>query len=210
MAFIDDLVGVARREWRRWGGPVEKLNGALLGFTDERMEAEHPFWTYVHEYWHSIGSSLDGRDSPAWSAAFISYCFREAGAGGKFPYHENHSIYVARIESGQFPGLSLEDPSKTSLQAGALLWASRSGQDCRAPPKNFADAQKEVRRINANKASRFCSHCDIVVDVRPGEVDVIGGNVKQAVTRTTYKLDASGKIKDGRRNFIGVVRNALQ
>lgn len=209
MAFADDLVAVARREWTRWGGPAERLDGSLTGFAGPRMEAQHPFWTYVGEYWHSVGSRLDGRDSPAWSAAFISYCFREALAGSRFPYHENHSAYVSKIDGGGFPGLTLEDPSKRSPAPGDLLWASRSGKGCRKPPLTFADAKTELAGIRAGKAASFCSHCDIVVAVRPGEADVIGGNVKQAVTRTTYRLDGAGLVHDGRRAFIGIVRNAL-
>ncbi|MER8811259.1 DUF2272 domain-containing protein [Mesorhizobium australicum] len=209
MAFSDDLIKVARREWTRWGGPMEKIDGTLLGFTDPRMEAKHPFWTYVGEYWKSIGSNLDGRDDPAWSAAFICYCFKEAGAKKRFPYQDNHSIYVSQIDSGKFAGLSLEDPGATPLAFGDLLWASRTGHDCRTPPSSFADAKKELKKIREKKADSFCSHCDIVVELRIGEADVIGGNVKQAVTRTTYKLDSQGKIRDGRRNFVGIVKNVL-
>ena len=209
MAFVDELLNVARREWARWGGPVEKLDGTLDGFVDPRMEAKAPFWTFVGEYWQSIGSSLDGRDSPAWSAAFISFCFKQAGAGNRFPYHENHSIYVSKIDSGKFAGLSLEDPSTAPLAAGDLLWASRSGDGCRTPPQTFGDAKKEVKKIRNKTAESFCSHSDIVVAIRDGQADVIGGNVKQAVTRTTYKLDSAGRIRDGRRSFIGVIKNAL-
>jgi len=209
MAFVDDLVTVARREWTRWGGPSEAIDGTLVGFTAKRMEAKHPFWTYVGEYWQSIGSHRDGRDPPAWSAAFISYCFSQAAAGKRFPYHENHSIYVSKIDSGNFAGLSLENPAGTPLALGDLLWASRSGEECRTPPLTFADAKKEVKKIRNKTAASFCSHCDIVVAIRKGETDVIGGNVKQAVTRTTYKLDSQGMIKDGRRSFVGVIKNAL-
>lgn len=209
MAFVDDLIVVARREWVRWGGPVERLDGTLGGFADPRMENKTPYWTYVGEYWRAVDSDRDGRDAPAWSAAFISYCFREAAAGSRFPYDQNHSKYVAAIESGTFPGLSLEDPDRTALAPGDLAWAGRTGEDCRTPPATFAAAKAEARKIYRGTADTFCSHCDIVVAIRAGEADVIGGNVKQAVTRTTYKLDDQGRISDGRRNFIGIVRTAL-
>ena len=209
MTFIEDLIAVARREWTRWGGPAERIDGSLVGFVGKRMEADSPFWTYVGEYWHSIGSDLDGRDSPAWSAAFISYCFKEAGADKRFPYHENHSIYVAQIDSGKFAGLSLADPGATALAIGDLLWASRTGKTCRKPPSTFAEAKKEVKKIRQGAAEGFCSHADIVVAIRDGEADVIGGNVHQATTRTTYKLDSQGRIRDGRRAFVGVIKNAL-
>lgn len=209
MTIRDNLVNVARREWVRWGGPIEKINGTRMGFISARMEADHPFWTFVHDYWKAVGSDLDGRDSPAWSAAFISYCFKEAGAGASFPAHENHSIYVSKIDSGDFEGLSLADPGTTALSVGDLVWASRSGDGCRAPPMTFVDAKRELKRIRDHGGDSFCSHSDIVVAVRTGEADVIGGNVRQAVTRTTYKLDSAGRIRDGRRTFVGVIQNAL-
>jgi hypothetical protein len=210
MPFADDLIVVARGQWTRWGGPVERLDGSLIGFSDARMENKSPYWTYVGEYWQAVGSDRDGRDAPAWSAAFISYCFKQAMAGNRFPYHENHSRYVAAIEgSGNFNGLSLLDPGATPLIPGDVVWASRTGDGCRTPPATFATARAEVRRIHQGNADSFCSHSDIVVAIRAGETDVIGGNVKQAVTRTTYKLDTQGRISDGRRNFIGVIRNTL-
>jgi hypothetical protein len=209
MTISENLITVARREWTRWGGPLEKIDGTLIGFTDKRMETKDPFWKHVGEYWHSINIDLDGRDPPAWSAAFICYCFTEAGADKKFPYDQNHSIYVSKIDSGKFGGLSLEDPAATPIVLGDLLWASRSGDDCRRPPLTFADAKKELKKIRNGTAESFCSHSDIVVALRAGEADVIGGNVKQAVTRTTYRLDSSGRIRDGRRTFVGIIKNTL-
>jgi len=209
MTIADQLTEVALREWTRWGGPAERIDGTLVGFTDKRMEATEPFWRYVGEYWQSIGSHLNGRDSPAWSAAFISYCFKQAGADSLFPYDGNHSIYVSKIDSGKFAKLSLKDPAGTPVAVGDLLWASRSGHDCRPPPLTFAAARKELKKIREKTAPSFCSHSDIVVAVRAGEADVIGGNVKQAVTRTTYRLDSSGYVRDGRRAFVGVIKNGL-
>ncbi|TGD95692.1 DUF2272 domain-containing protein [Methylobacterium nonmethylotrophicum] len=209
MSIRLDLAGIARREWIRWGGPVEKIDGQRLGFTHKRMEAQHPFWVYVGEYWRAAGSSLDGRDKPPWSGAFICYCFREANAGDRFPYSDNHSRYMAAIDGGQHPGLTLVDVATARLEVGDLLWASRTGDECRRPPATFASAHRELTAIRNGTASTFCSHSDIVVDVRPGEVDVIGGNVSQAVTRTTYRLDTKGQVRDGRRSFLGVLKNAL-
>lgn len=209
MPFVDDLIAVARREWTRWGGPVERLNGTLVSFVSDRMENKPPYWAYVGDYWRAVDSDRDGRSSQAWSAAFISYCFEEAQAGDRFPYDQNHSKYVAAIESGNFAGLAVRDPGTTALLLGDLIWASRTGDECRTPPATFAAARAELRRIYQGVASTFCSHSDVVVGVRAGEVDVIGGNVKQAVTRTTYKLDVQGRISDGRRNFIGVIRSTL-
>ena len=206
--FTDDLIAVARREWTRWGGPSEALDSTRSGYAGKDMEDMDPYWQYVGDYWKALGSSLDGKDPVAWSAAFISYCFKEGGAGAAFPYHENHSVYVAKIDGGFNAGLVLEDPATAILAPGDLLWASRSGADCRTPPNSFAAAKVELASIRQHGPS-FCSHCDIVVEIRPGSADVIGGNVHDAVTRTTYHLDHQGHIHDGRRTFVGVVKTGL-
>lgn len=209
MAFNDDLVAVARREWARWGGPTERIDGSLTGFAAAEMETHDPYWSYVGEYWTAVGSNLDGRDSPDWSGAFIAHCFRAANAGTRFPAQDNLAVSVSHVESGGFPGLSLVNPSATTLAVGDLLWASRGGARCSMPPMTFQAAKAEVEKIRAGTASSFCSHSDIVVAVRDGEVDVIGGNVHHAVTRTTYRLDMDGHVRDGRRSFVGVIKIAL-
>ena len=42
----------------------------------------------------------------------------------------------------------------------------------------------------------YPSHTDLVVAVRGSEVDVIGANVMDSVTKKTLKLDASGRLAD--------------
>ncbi|HEY9348426.1 MAG TPA: hypothetical protein VIQ53_24065, partial [Inquilinus sp.] len=81
MAFVDDLVRVARVEWDRWGGPRVAIDSTQAGFAGPKMEEDSPFFAFVGDYWRSIDIDLDGRDPPAWSAAFISFCFIEAGSG---------------------------------------------------------------------------------------------------------------------------------
>jgi hypothetical protein len=51
------------------------------------------------------------------------------------------------------------------------------------------------------------SHCDLVVAKRSNEIDVIGGNVSDSVTKKTLKLDANGKVKDATRPWFVVIKN---
>jgi len=54
-------------------------------------------------------------------------------------------------------------------------------------------------------------HCDIVVEVRPGEVQAIGGNVRDSVTRSVFPLDANGFLSPiAGRPFFTVIENRLQ
>jgi hypothetical protein len=41
---------------------------------------------------------------------------------------------------------------------------------------------------------RGAYHCDLVVAKRPGELDVIGGNVMDAVSLAHIKLDGAGRV----------------
>jgi hypothetical protein len=47
-----------------------------------------------------------------------------------------------------------------------------------------------------DKTEDYESHSDIVVAVRAGAADLIGGNVSDSVTKKTIALDASGRIAD--------------
>jgi hypothetical protein len=58
--------------------------------------------------------------------------------------------------------------------------------------------------------NRGAGHCDIVVDVQPGYLAAIGGNVGDSVTRSVFPLDANGILSpiSGRPVF-AVIENRL-
>jgi hypothetical protein len=180
-------VQIAYREWRAFGQPVAVPN-TRLPFDNERAEG---LWQRVGEYWWlglPMGSSVDqnytgahdqngapiqpGRDGNyAWSAAFIDYVMRMAGAGRRFPYSPNHSDYInaARQRSAAQAAnlvISAERPERYAPQRGDLICMWRGRQ-----PVRFDDLP----------AGRFPSHCDIVVATPGSSLDVIGGNVDKSV-----------------------------
>jgi hypothetical protein len=166
-------------------------------------EKAAPYTGYVNEYWTVVGEpTWNGATPQPWSAAFISHCFKKAGAAKNFPYASGHFGYCSSIVKSpkKYP-LTLVDPTSVPLQVGDLLWAARGGGDCPKPPATYGKAVAALK-----SAAWFCSHCDIVVAVRPGEVDVIGGNVSNSVTRVTY-LTTSGVVHDMRHDWIGVIRS---
>jgi hypothetical protein len=179
-------VQIALREWRAWGQQIVFPNMELPE-DEERLEG---LWQRVGEYWwlgldprwrqqgwtgiHDengvvFPASEDG--SYAWSAAFMSYVMRIAGAGSRFPYTETHADYInaaRRHGLGIEPGTALtaERPEVYAPQRGDLIcyWRGRRAVTYDELP-----------------TGRFPGHCDIVVVIRPGELDVIGGNVDNAV-----------------------------
>jgi hypothetical protein len=198
-------VQIALREWRAFGSPVV-LPNQELPFDNERSEG---LWQRVGEYWWlglPMGSpeqawtgmhdqsgvifpaSEDG--NYAWSAAFIDYVMRMAGAGHRFPYATNHSEYIDAAKEhsmGQRPNVALtaERPEVYAPQRGDLICLWRAGR-----PIRFDDLP----------AGHFPGHCDIVVAAHPGSVDVIGGNVDNSVSMKHIPATPDGRLAgpDGR------------
>ncbi|WP_413167946.1 DUF2272 domain-containing protein [Capilliphycus salinus ALCB114379] len=167
-----DVVSIAIEEWE---------------FFDrgELKEDEEGGWQRVAEYWDSVEEyyhDLTGKDTDVpWSAAFTSWVMKEAGAGDEFNYSASHSNYITdAIENKKendtdaaFIGHRL---SEYSPQPGDLVGRARqSGVGYDTPPT-------------------YQSHADIVVETRPGEIDVIGGNVSDSVTLKTLPVDSEGRL----------------
>jgi hypothetical protein len=203
MAFRDDLLAVVLNEWKRWGYSVRSADSTVKIGGRER---DAPFVSFVNDYWQAVGHpTWNGNTEEPWSAAFISFCFKAAGAGDAFPYNQGHAGYCRAILSTpeRFPGLTLSAPATTQVQVGDLIWAARSGPRCRQPPKTYEEALAALR-----KGAWFCSHADIVVEVRAGEVDAIGGNVFDSVTKTTF-ISVDGRIADKRHDWLGIIKNSI-
>jgi hypothetical protein len=205
MSINTKLVDAARSEWTRWGFSVAPLHKPKkIG----GVEGDNPFSSFVHEYWVAVGRpERNGHTPLPWSAAFISFCFAAAGAGKAFPGSEGHFHYCAAILKGMAkpnPAITLEDPSTTDIKVGDLVWAGRSGEGCVRPPRSFTEAMSALK----DPRNFFCSHADLVVSLRDGEADVIGGNVSDSVTQTTY-VTTNGKISDPRHTWLAVIRNTI-
>ena len=180
-------VQIALREWRAFGQPVVFPNTELP--VDE--EREEGLWQRVGEYWW-LGLDPSWRQQGwtgihdenglifppsddgnyAWSAAFISYVMRIAGAGPRFPYTQTHSDY---INAARRHGLGLEPGTALTAERVELYAPQRGDLIC------YWRGWQPIS-YDELPAGRFPGHCDIVVAINPGGVlDVIGGNVDNAV-----------------------------
>jgi len=206
------LIEAATGEWRFFGGSTRSLDEVWKLFGDEAVE---PFRSRVGDYWRAVGRpDWDGGTDEPWSAAFISWCFAEAGAGGLFAPDETHSVYVDRIrrQEGMSEALVLLPPGDARVAPGDLIWNSRSpnrGYPCPGHPLTYEEALPLL-----DGGIFFASHVDIVVSAGEGRCDSIGGNVCNvpeggSVTRSTWRLDEAGRIADPRKDWIGVVKNGL-
>jgi hypothetical protein len=207
------VVAIALREWRLFGQPVDDdppdMRPPLL--PEEMPQREPGLWQRVGEYWWlgmDSGSKEAGwtgkhdatgvvfpasvKASYAWSAAFVSYVMRIAGAGPRFPYAPNHAHYIdiaKEMALGETHGwlITAERPNAYAPQQGDLICAGRD----RAASMTYDDLPKEY----------FPAHCAIVVDTSvPSQISVIGGNVDSAVTLTHVPVTPDGRLAgpDGR------------
>ncbi len=206
------VVAIALREWRLFGQPVDDdpPGSRPPPLPDQKPEREPGLWQRVGEYWW-LGMDAGNADAAwtgkqdaqgvvfpasedanyAWSAAFISYVMRIAGAGPSFPYSASHADYIDIAKQqrlGQTSGwlVTAERPSDYAPQPGDLICEGRvSGR-----PLTYDDLP----------AARFPAHCDIVVGASPGWIQVIGGNVDDAVTLKHVPVTTDGKLAtpDGR------------
>jgi Uncharacterized protein conserved in bacteria (DUF2272) len=217
------VVAIALREWRLFGSPVNDDDAKSPN--PLKPEREPGLWQRVGEYWW-LGLNRDapevgwtgkhdgnGHVFPpdddgdyAWSAAFVSYVMRIAGAGKAFPYAADHAFYInaaKRMTLGSEHGwlVTAERPEAYAPVPGDLICHGRG----RAASLKYDDLPT---------AELFPSHCDIVVDTaHPGTIGVIGGNIADAVTMQSIPVTTDGRlarpdgsILDQERNWMAVLR----
>jgi uncharacterized protein DUF2272 len=188
-------VQIALGEWRAFRQPIKYPNTEL----PEDEEREEGLWQRVGLYWW-LGLDPSWRQQGwtgmhdengqvfpatrdgfyAWSAAFISYVMRLAGAGSSFPYSETHADYINAA--------SRHDPSVALTPERVEVYAPQRG--------DLICLWRGNRRVTFDQlpTGRFAGHCDIVVGIKPGQLDVIGGNVDNAVAMKPIPVTADGHL----------------
>ncbi len=193
------MVLLAVQEWARYGRQttIHPANGPAR--TEQQGLSERDAPQRINDYWKSVGEpNLSGLDTEMpWSAAFISWVIQSAGVRRDlFCPDARHTIYVERmVLRARQPGAAFipRHLDERMPKVGDLICASREG------------GGTTLENLN-----RGPGHCDIVVEVRPGEVHAIGGNVGDSVTRSVFPLDGSGFLSPiSARQFFTVIENRL-
>ena len=219
-----DAVAIALREWRLWGSPVDDDPPGTRPPPGENKPERYPgMWQRVGEYWwegedassvtaywtgkhdangHQFSAREDGHYP--WSAAFISYIMRIAGAGDRFPYAPAHAEYInaakAQADAGSGPLIvTAERPDRYAPQPGDIICLGRGGS--------------RALTYDQLPTGSFPGHCDMVVAKGNGELSVIGGNVDDSVTEKHIPVtpegmlvDATGTVVDTRYPWFVVLR----
>jgi Uncharacterized protein conserved in bacteria (DUF2272)/Phage tail lysozyme len=173
------------RRWRPAGGP------ALV----ETSPAASPI---LREYYRvGVGAnvadaqlqSASFQATHAWSAVFVSYVMRRAGAGPAFAYSALHQTYIRAARENRLRRNTANPfwafrATEVAPGVGDLVCASRSNSG--ATYDNIGDPQVRA------------THCDAVTEVQPGRIRVIGGNVSQTVGEKWLRT-----LPDGRLSLVG-------
>jgi len=202
----DAAVAIALGEWRAWGQVIYDADprDELPPDPTTKAERQPGFWQRVGLYWwlgmnesdpaagwtgahDATGAQFAPEDDGqfAWSAAFISFVMRMAGAGPSFPYSESHSDYIdaaaqeTATNLGQY-AIEAEPPESAVPQLGDLICFGRAG----AADLRYTDLPH----------GHFPGHCGIVVAHQPDQISIIGGNVEDAVALTHVPMTDQGTL----------------
>jgi peptidoglycan hydrolase-like protein with peptidoglycan-binding domain len=172
-ALRNRAASIAVEEWTRWGkGTIKESNPNIR--------------PVLEDYWRSatgsVPSSSNWWSNVAWSAVFISWVMRKAGAGSNFRYSSAHTEYVGAAKRNKLTSSS--NPFKAyrlaefAPRVGDIVCVERSSSG--------------VTYDNVDDDQFRASHCDIVVEVQPGKLITIGGNLSDSVGRKEVAINASG------------------
>jgi len=175
------IAAVAIAERDRWG------NGAKQETDQEMIPILQGYWKSatgkpvpVLPQWHS---------AHPWSAVFISWVMRRAGAR-TFPLEATaHRQYISAIKHSTERGDTSSEfwvypIHRVTPEVGDLVCADRkSGGSCHGATYE-----------NIDNRTQWATHGDIVIAVDRVKrlITVVGGNVGQSVKATNYRLDAQG------------------
>ena len=187
--FKTKLIDLANKEFNKWNKNGVKIKeGAKDTLPDLR------------NYWKT-GAGVVQSDSyyinNAWSAGFISYLMKIAGAESDFKYSSSHSVYIRDAiknrkdnNSKKFKGYK---PNETNVQVGDLVCYPRQSG------------------VNYDTSTPYMSHCDLIISIDQNNAVGVGGNVSNSVSKSNYALK-NGKIdkakdKQGYGGVFTIIKN---
>ena len=163
-------------------------------------EADPGLCKQIKKYWTDLNLGFTSCVTVPWSAVFVSWCVKKAGATAtEFKFAAAHSVFVheairnAVNGQGVFHGLEI---TAHPPAVGDIIQNNRGGTT-----HDFAFAKTH---------KNYQSHSAIVVEVGQdadgGFALVIGGNEGNSIRRTVVRLTAGGLIKQRASNpFICVI-----
>jgi hypothetical protein len=200
--FAERLRLVAGGQWDFFGQQTYDVNGHALRVGHK--EGEDGIFQRIGEYWLEGTNThgLDGRDHGVpWSAAFISWSMKQAGAGNRFRYSTQHSVYISQ---------AIRD--RLNARADAGYWGFRLNEQAPDVGDIVCWAREDGVDYDNQKNGNYKGHCDIVVQKSDGMVFVIGGNVGDSVTKRPLRLAPNGFLQptvEGGETVFALMENRM-
>lgn len=164
--FKNRVVTLAEGEYKTWHSPQP-------GSIYRMKEYDTAAWPLLTKYW-SAGGKAAPSTSEYWSAVFISWIMKEAGAQNLFTYSQKHIEYIVKAMKNKqakainpFYLYSIED-FIPRMQKGDLLCKGRS--EC---------SKSGLTYENVLTSKETTTHVDIITDINlsANTIRVVGGNI---------------------------------
>ena len=195
--YKKNIVKTATDEWARFGYQTIGKDGKYI--KKGAKENENGYWQRVGDYWkQALGKRYTGKDRDvAWSSAFISWVMLKSGGLFSVPFRKSssHSRYIREYVKNRKEG-NFKAPfvayrlNEQPVEVGDLVCYSR-----------------ESSTDMYDKTGSYKSHCDIVVKKRPNEIEVIGGNVNQSVSKKVLAIDNRGIMENKSGKWFAIIKN---
>jgi hypothetical protein len=185
--FAAEVVRLCEQEWSYFGKQEYRSDGVCTRVG--KKEADGQWSDRISEYW-SFGVKLTGvtgkNTDQYWSAAFISWIMRTArNDETTFRYSSQHSVYIAHSIRQRLSG----------TEAG--FWGHRLSEHKPKPGDLLCYSRTTDVDYDHQMGGDYPGHCDIVVEVQPDCVWVIGGNVGNSVSKRPVALNSTGYFEEG-------------
>lgn len=179
----------------------------LAGITEKQYDTYHfqdendpELSKQIKNYWIDLGFSFPGVGVP-WSAVFVSWCVKKAGATSKeFKFANAHSKFVYEAIKNAINNLGVfhaYDIDAYAPDVGDIIQNNRGGNEF---DYNYAKTHRSYE-----------SHSAIVIekgiDSQGGYVLTVGGNESDSIRKKLIRLTPSGLIKQRELNpYISIIQ----
>jgi hypothetical protein len=165
-------------------------------------EADPTLCKQIKKWTQDIGFTFTSCTKVPWSAVFISWCVKQAGATkAEFKFAMSHSVFANQA-------------IKNAMNGQGVF----QGFDITAQPPSVGDIIQNNRRGNtfdfafARTHANYESHSTIVIEIgqdnQGGFAFCVGGNESDSVRRSVVRLDSQGFIRQRPGNsFICLIKN---
>ncbi|TPM03530.1 MULTISPECIES: DUF2272 domain-containing protein [unclassified Mesorhizobium] len=184
-AFVERVVATCNTEWEFFGRQEYDIGGSIVRIGNK--EGQQPYSNRIGTYWLE-GTSTHGIDGQTfempWSAAFVSWVMKTAGAGDRFRYSTQHSVYISQairdcLSRRDAAGFWAQRLNEYRPKIGDIVcWSREAGVD-----------------YDNQKGGNYKGHSDVIVSIGDGIAWIIGGNVGNSVTKRPLALSDNGLLR---------------